>query len=174
LAIFGGNTHNDQILHQLAQTTNANQTFVYDANTALHWSDIGARFGADTSIPLASWLSASLGGYVGFAHRGVSFSGNDAGDGNFLTHSASAVAVDQTTTAFVANIEGGVNVRPWSTSDVTFRAFGGAYFDNRVPGVSSPSFTVTPVLTAVTAPAGILFASETNIYAGAGVMVRFR
>jgi hypothetical protein len=180
VAVFGGEGRNEQTLNQaLTQFLGGGilNTGSYGASTALHWDDLGARAGLDANVPLTSWLSVGLGGYVGFAHRDASLSGSDVATSNVAVFAGnSAIAASATTTAFVANVEGGVSIKPWTSHDVTFRLFGGADFDNKVPGISPTSFVgaaTAPGGPTSTTPAGILFTSETNVYAGGGLLVRF-
>jgi hypothetical protein len=104
-------------------------------------------------------------------------SGSDVATSNVgVFAGTSAIAASATTTAFVANVEGGMSIKPWTSHNVTFRLFGGADFDNKVPGVSPTSFVgaaTAPGGPTSTTPAGILFTSETNVYAGGGVLIRF-
>jgi hypothetical protein len=180
VAVFGGEGRNEQTLNQAFTQFLGGailNTGNYGASTALHWNDLGARAGLDASVPLTSWLSVGLGGYVGFAHRDASLSGSDVATSNVgVFAGTSAIAASATTTAFVANVEGGVSIKPWTSHNVTFRLFGGADFDNKVPGISPTSFVgaaTAPGGPTSTTPAGILFTSETNVYAGGGVLIRF-
>jgi len=182
LAVFGGEGRNAQSLTQaFSQLTGGAliNTGSYNASTALNWTDIGARVGLDASLPLNSWLSFGAGGYVGLAHRSVSLFGSDFGTATSpaIFDGTSVIAVSTGTNVFVANVEAGLNINPWERRDVTFRIFGGADFDNRVPGLSPANYSGTFggggfTLTSTT-PVGIAFFSETNVYAGGGVMVRF-
>ena len=74
------------------------------------------------------------------------------------------------TTAFVANAEAGAAIKV--TPLAAIRGFVGVNYDNRVPGISSPSFTGSVNAPTTRTPAAILFAHETSYYAGGGIFVR--
>jgi hypothetical protein len=59
----------------------------------------------------------------------------------------------------------------WWTPAVTLRAFGGVNYDNRVPGITNPTFPDSAP-TSMT-PAAIYFANETSYYGGGGFLARF-
>ena len=139
--------------------------------TSLKWDDIGVRGGLDVSVPVTNWLTVGVGGYLGLAQRHTSLTGNDVNVSSLaLFNGASAIAVSSDTTAFVANLEGGLNITPMR--NVTLRGFAGVNFDNRVPGISPAAFG-GGLLAPTARPAGITFVSESNVYAGGGLIVRF-
>jgi hypothetical protein len=174
LAVFGGSSRNDQTLNQsLAQTNFAGPTansLTYDASTSLRWNDVGGRFGLDTTVPLNGWLAWNASGSVGLADRSVSLSGTDSVLQNSKT---SSISVSTGTTALVANLESGFTLKP--TPWLSLRAFGGISFDDRVPGISSPT-AVSLVIPGGLVPgtaASISFSHETSYYAGGGASWKF-
>jgi hypothetical protein len=174
LAVFGGSSRNDQTLHQsLAQTNFAGPTadsLIYDASTSLRRNDVGGRIGLDTTVPLIGWLAWNASGSVGLADRSVALSGTDSLPQNSRT---SSISVSTGTTALVANLESGFTLKP--TPWLSLRVFGGISFDDRVPGISSPT-AVSDILPTGLVPgtaAGINFSHETSYYAGSGASWKF-
>jgi hypothetical protein len=177
LALFGGHTNSHQTLSETFSRTSmgffAAQTGSYAASTALGWTDFGGRIGLDANIDVNSWLTLGAGGYVGVASRTASLSGSDVASSapTDIFNGTSAVSAGASTTAFVANGEVGAAVRV--TPLAVIRGFAGVNFDNRTPGISSPSFTGFFAAPTSTTAAGILFNSQTSYYAGGGLVVRF-
>lgn len=176
LALFGGDGRNhqnfSQLLNQFVSGT-LNDTTTYNASTALDWTEFGGRFGLDTTINLNERVAFGLGGFAGLADRRVSLSGSDNGSspgfgggpiGAFS--GASTILATTSTTAFIANAEASLTFK--ATQMMSVNIFAGLNYDDRVPGVSSPTFTAT-----ATTPAGIKFQAETSYYAGGGVKIRF-
>src|SRR5262245_53702714 len=114
VAVFGGHSRNNQTLAQIGGTAGPNP-LSYSAQTALGWTDVGARAGLTATIPLTSALSFGIGGSLGGVARDVSLSGNDfefINVGGVITlPNASGIAASASTTAFVANAEGSVTYR---------------------------------------------------------------
>jgi len=152
VALFGGSNRSSQTL---------SQTFL----------QTGGGF-VDAIAPVTNWLSWSFAGSVGLADRMALLTGSDSASSTaFVFNGASAISTSATTTAFVANLESGFAIKPMPS--VTLRAFGGVNFDNRVPGVSAPSYA-GPILAPTGATsAAISFSSETSYYAGAGAIWKF-
>jgi hypothetical protein len=172
--VFGGSSRNDQTLNQsLAQTNFAGPTansLTYNASTSLSWNDVGGRVGLDTTVPLTGWLAWNASGSVGLADRSVSLSGTDS---VFQSGRTSSISVSTGTTALVASLESGFTLKP--TPWLSLRAFGGISFDDRVPGISSPT-AVSLIFPAGLVPgtaAGINFSHETSYYAGGGASWKF-
>jgi hypothetical protein len=172
--LFGGTSRaNQSVTQALAQlgvaTTN---TVNYTANTSLRWTDVGARFGLDASVPLTSMIAVGIGGWVGVAGRATKLSGSDAAIGSpglGPSSGARAITASDNTTVFLANAEAGFASR--LTPSVTFRGFAGINYDNKVPGIANPTFgsafSATPV------PGSIYFAHETDYYVGGGLNAKF-
>jgi hypothetical protein len=175
VAVFGGNSHNNQSFAQtLSQFLGGalTNTGTYGAITALHWNDIGARAGIDSTVPVNSWLSWSFAGWVGIAARDVSLNGTDVAASTLGMAGVSALSTSATTTAFIANAETGFSVKV--TPATTLRGFVGVNFDDRVPGITAPTWTSLTGFTELGAtPAAIRYSSETSYYAGGGVTVKF-
>jgi hypothetical protein len=101
----------------------------------------------------------------------VSFTGSDSGFadlGGGIGPLPSSIALGQTTTAFVANVETSVIFKlapSWS-----LRAFGGLDYDNKVPGILAPGVNL---LGGVGTPAAIKYQAETSYYAGGGLTAKF-
>jgi hypothetical protein len=180
LAVFGGHSHSNQTLS--AQGFDDPTGIVvndYTAQTALGWTDVGARAGLTATIPVTDSLSFGLGGTLGGAARDVSLAGNDLSflnaGGAILFPTASAINLNASTAAFLANAEGSVTWTP--ATNWALRIFGGANFDNAVPGVAAPVITsgifTGGGTTPTAAPASIKFEAETSFYAGGGVGVKF-
>jgi hypothetical protein len=178
LALFGGHSHNNQNLAQLQQFVGNLFFEPYYAQTSLTWTDWGARAGLTATIPVTTFMSVSLGGNLGGAARSVSLDGNDftyLGLFNFVNlATATAISTRASTTAFLANVEGSATFTP--AANWTLRIFGGANFDNSVPGVAAPVISGTPLGAAglpTATPASIKFEAETSFYAGGGMSVKF-
>ena len=176
LALFGGNSRNNQTLSETNLFPGAGNLSQYNADTTLNSRDWGGRFGMSGSVPVTTWLTFVAGGNVGLAARNVSLNGSDAtaatiGGTPFFFPNSSSISVSQTTAAFVANAETSVIIRlapKWS-----LRAFAGLNYDNKVAGVSAPAI-VLPIGTGGTStPAGIYYQAETSYYAGGGLSVKF-
>ena len=174
VALFGGSNRSSQTLSQTFLQTGLGfvDNGTYGASTALAWNDFGGRIGLDAIAPVTNWLSWSFAGSVGLADRMALLTGSDSASSTaFVFNGASAISTSATTTAFVANLESGFAIKPMPS--VTLRAFGGVNFDNRVPGVSAPSYA-GPILAPTGATsAAISFSSETSYYAGAGAIWKF-
>ena len=180
LAVFGGHSHSNQtVSEQGADDPTGTSLNVYSAQTALGWTDVGARAGLMATIPVTQSVSFGLGGTLGGASRDVSLRGNDLSaliaNGAILFPTASAIDLNASTAAFLANAEGSVTWTP--AANWALRIFGGANFDNAVPGIAAPVITSGifngrgPTPTA--APASIKFESETSFYAGGRIGVKF-
>jgi hypothetical protein len=180
LAVFGGQSRNNQTFAQAFTQSNAGTGVVtntgsYNAGTSFSWNDFGARLGLDTDLAITPWMSAGVGGYVGFAARSVSFSGNDVAASAPLTvvfAGSSALSTSANATPFLANAEAHVTVNPMA--NIAIRAFAGLSYDSRVPGLAGPGFAgsfFAPAITTI--PASINFTDLTSYYAGGGVTVRF-
>lgn len=175
LAVFGGNTHNDQNLSQAFTQFLAGATFnsgTYSASTALRWTDAGARAGLDLSVPVTGALTFALGGWVGGASRTVSLSGSDVSHFSIaIFNGTSTVSAGDSRGVLLANAEVGLAyaINPI----VTLRGFGGLDYDGSVPGVVGPSLTGNIGAPTARTPAGIGYAAETSYYAGGGFAARF-
>ena len=172
MALFGGRTNVDQRLSQSlidnALGPLANQDYV--ANSALHWTEWGAKFGIDTTVPLGNGgLALGLGGYIGLAQRNVSLSASNQAAQAALP--ASTLNVEANKGAFLANAETSLIYRPSQT--VSFRAFVGLNYDSDVPGIEGPVPPATFIAGVQATPASIKYASETSYYAGGGLTVKF-
>jgi hypothetical protein len=169
VAVFGGATRNRQNFSQQAVDT-APPFASYAASSDLDWTDWGVRLGLDVTAELGAGFAVGLGGSVGTARREASLSATD----QFFTGAtvfSSAIAADKSVTPFLANAEASLIFRRDST--VTVRAFAGLNYDNRVPGISAPTFTGPTGLPTSITPASIKFESETSWYVGGGVTVKF-
>jgi hypothetical protein len=177
--VFAGNTRNNQTFSQTVQTppnsNNAVPLFsTYAANTSLKWTDYGARFGLEGRLPVHPWVTLALGGSVGWAQRQTDFVGNDVVNCGFLSivcPNASTFGANASKTAFLANVEGSVIVGQgggWKG-----RLFAGANFDDSVPGLSSNSYTGSVFAPTSVTPAGIVYSSQTSLYAGLGIAYRW-
>lgn len=170
--VFGGDSRNAQSLSQ-AFTQSLGGAFGYNASTLLKWTDFGGKFGLDASWDINSWLTLGAAGFVGGTFRSTSLSGADSfADPGFPPAAlASSIASSATTGAFIGNAELGLASKVMAGT--TLRAFVGLNYDNRVPGISAPSFA-GPVFTPTgTTPAGIKYESETSYYAGGGLVIAF-
>jgi hypothetical protein len=177
IALFGGQSQSHQTLSEtftrLPSGAFVLQNGNYASSTSLSWTDFGARIGLDANVDVNSWLTLGVGGYVGFATRTASLSGSDVASSAPTTifNGASVISAGAGTTAFVANAEVGAAIR--ATPFAAIRGFVGVNFDNRVPGIASPSFTGSFGAPTSATPAGVSFNSQTSYYAGAGVVLRF-
>jgi hypothetical protein len=171
LAVFGGKSRNAQTLSQSMVIPGS--VTQYGANTTLDWTDWGGRAGLAGSVAVTNWLTLVAGGNGGLAARRVSLVGSDSafadlGGGVILGPFPSSIALSQTTTAFVANVETSVivGIAPgWS-----LRAFTGLNYDNKVPGVLAPGVNMAG---GASTPAGIKYHGETSRYTGGGLTVKF-
>jgi hypothetical protein len=176
VVLSGGSSRSRQSVSQTFLQTGGGGTDngTYGANTDLTWNDFGGRIGLDAVAPVTNWLSWSFAGSVGLADRMASLTGSDSaantGAVPGVFNGGSAISASAMTTALVANLESGFAIKPMPS--VTLRAFGGVNFDNRVPGITAPSFTGS-VFTPTSTAASISFSSETNYYAGAGAIWKF-
>jgi hypothetical protein len=175
VAIFGGNSHAGQTLSQSFTQFDlgaVDDTGTYTANTSLGWTDIGGRAGLDVSAPLTNAFTVGLGGWIGFAGRFTSLSGNDSASdtgGDFT--GASTISTSATKGVFLANAEAGMAYS--ITSMLTLRGFAGLNYDGSVPEITHPTLGGTaPAATSIT-PAGIGYAQETSYYAGGGLLAKF-
>ena len=167
LGLFGGNVQYDQTLAQTLASSVGPSPILYNAATSLHWTDLGGRLGLEGKVAIHPWVTLGLGGWVGWTDRWIDFAGNDSFSipGVTLT---SSIAESATKTAFLANLEASVMVRP--TPAWMARAFIGLNYDDSVPGISTPSKIVgSPSGT----PSGIFYAKETSYYAGGGAAYSF-
>jgi len=173
VAVFGGSSHNNQTFNQTFFQTVFNNSGSYAASTALTWNDFGGRFGLDATAPIANWVAWNFTGSVGLADRRVSLTGSDAASstGGAVFNGASAISTSATTTAWVANVESGFSFKPMPS--LTLRAFGGVNFDNRVPGISAPSYAGSILGPSGGTSSTINFSSETSYYGGGGVIWKF-
>jgi hypothetical protein len=175
LAVFGGNTHNDQNLSQTFTQFLTGATFrtgTYSASTALRWTDAGARAGLDFSVPVTGALTFAVGGWVGGASRTVSLTGSDISTFSIAAfNGTSTVSAGDSKGVLLAN--GEVGVAYTFNPIVTLRGFGGVNYDGSVPGVVGPSLTGNIGAPTTRTPAGIGYAAETSYYAGGGFAARF-
>jgi hypothetical protein len=174
-AVFAGNARTDQSLTQaFTQVSGAavTDTGTYAASTSLHWTDIGGRVGIDLALPLTNALTLGTGGWVGMAARHATLSGSDTASSTpvAIFNGNSAISTGADVTTILANVEAGLALQV--TSMITLRGFAGVDWDNRVPGISIPSFTGSVNAPTATTPAGIHFNTETSIYAGGGFKVK--
>jgi hypothetical protein len=175
LTVFGGNTKNDQNLSQRRFIPNINGLLLetYDVNSALAWTDVGARARIDATIDVTSWLAVSLGGSIGTAYRNASLSANDLHTLNLVAIPPSATSATSSTTVtpFLANLEASLIMKVLPKTEI--KAFAGLNYDSRVPGIAAPSYSGPVVLNSQGSPASIYFQSETSFYAGGGLTMRF-
>jgi hypothetical protein len=174
VAVFGGEGRNNQSTTSIytVSTAPAPRASIYDANTSLHWTDVGARAGVDFTVGLSSAFSVGVGGWIGGASRRATLSGSDSYLDTilgFYNGASTITGIARDTTAYLANVEGGVAFKP--TPNLMLRAFGGANFDSSLPGVASPTMNGFP--TTVRTPAGISFNSQISYYAGGGLTWAF-
>ena len=170
VAVFGGATRNRQTYSQQAVDVGGPPFARYAVSSDLDWTEWSARLGLDAMAELGAGFALGLGGSVGTARRETSLSATD----QFFTGAtffSSAITAEKSVTPFLANAEASLIFRRDPT--ITVRAFAGLNYDNRVPGISTPTFTgPTGAPTSITA-ASIKFESETSWYAGGGVVVKF-
>ena len=172
LALFGGNTRNEQFFSQTRFFPTGAFGNLYQASTDLDWTDWGARVGIDTTTELTPWLALGLGGSVGVARRSVSLTASDLFTPSAFAPGRSAISVDSSTTPFLANAEASVIVKP--LPNMALRAFAGLNYDSRVPGIVAPTFpTGASVVSQGGSPASINFQDETSWYVGGGMVVKF-
>jgi opacity protein-like surface antigen len=173
LAVFGGEARDDHTLAQIAALSVTPRIATYNANTSLHWADVGARVGLDLKVDVTPRLALGVGGWAGFADRRASLSGSDVAVDNIIAgflSGASTISTTANATPLLANAEAGLAFK-WIPA-LTVRGFVGLNYDSKTPGVSSPSFSgsIGPL---PKMPAGIAFRSETSYYAGGGVSWAF-
>jgi hypothetical protein len=179
LTVFGGAARNSQSFSQQLLslfTTPPGLVYGYTASSSLDWKDWGAKLGLVTKLDLTNSLALGLGGSIGFAGRLASLAAADtcvpASTTCFFPLSpSSAISTSATTTAFLANAEANLTMRPLPRAAIT--AFAGVNYDGRVPGISAPTFSVSGLLPVTGTPAGIKFESTTSYYVGGGVTVTF-
>jgi hypothetical protein len=176
-ALFGSNSRANQSFTQvftdMLTGVGVISTGTYAASTTLNWTDLGGRVGLDVNAPLTNALTFGIGGWVGAAARTVSMTGNDtaASAPPPVFNGASAISAGANKGVFLANAEAGFAYR-W-TPVVTLRAFGGVNYDNKVPGITNPTFAGSVNAPTSATPANIYFANETSFYGGGGFLVRF-
>ncbi len=152
----------------------------YAARVNLHSDDIGGKLGLNLKLPIASGLTAALGGSVALVDRDTSLRGSDFFVSNvpglipsppqpspFLT----SISSNKNTAAFLSNVEGSLNFQIMPA--VSLRIFGGMNYDNSVPGVKAPVFFGGLFAPTGGTPARITFVSEISYYGGAGFVVHF-
>jgi hypothetical protein len=176
--IFGGVAHTNQNLTQQSFFPGVGPLFSYNESSSLKWVDVGPKLGVDTTATILPWMAIGLAGNIGLAERFVSLS---AVDGSAVVPAfaaftpfpaATAIGPSTSTTAFVANAEADLTIRP--LRNVELRGFAGLNYDNRVPGVSAPVIVgIAGFVGTQGTPAGLKFASETSYYAGGGITVKF-
>lgn len=178
LAVFGGNTRADQALVQsYTQVEGAGgllSSGSYRADTALNWTDVGARFGLDVKVPVTGSLTIELRNWIGAADRKTEFSGRDSitsTDGAFADPAGSAHWTNGRRTVFLANAEAGLAYR--FTPAGSLRAFAGLNYDGSVPGIAGPTFTGNFFFPDTAKPVTIVYASETSWYVGGGAAMAF-
>ena len=176
LAVFGGNSHNDQSL-SLISNNGFSPSFLdsYVASTQLRWADLGLKAGLKATIDVTKSIKVGLGGSVGVSDRNVQLAGNDlyVSLGGAPYSLGSSIGLSTARAALLANLEGSLEFRPWR--NVALRTFAGLNFDNSVPGIQAPSYNaaaITPSSLGII-PGSINFQSETSYYAGGGVKVSF-
>lgn len=171
VAVFGGSSRVNQTLSQTFAQFNAGgattSTGTYSASTRQRWSDVGARLGLDLAAPIpATPLTITISGWAGLAARRVDLNGSDVNSDTSTGTNASAISGSDSKAVFLANVEGRVSYA--FARNVTVRVFGGANFDSKVPGISTPGYA-GGLLTAVTPiPAQISYSAEIAVYGGAG------
>lgn len=172
LAVFGGNTRNNQTAAQVLGLSNvAGRSATYNANTSLRWDDVGARAGLDLTVDVNSWAAVGIGGWAGFASRRASLSGSDVVVDTligFLNGASTVSGLGANATPFLANAEAGLAFKPFPALIV--RGFVGLNYDSRVPGIATPTFVP---FTGARTPASISFGSQTSYYAGGGLTWAF-
>jgi hypothetical protein len=140
----------------------------YAADTTLEWHDWGARAGLDGKLEVTPWMTIGLGGTIGLVRRDVDFAGSDTYNAPFA---ASSISRSTDTTAFLANAEASITLRPAPAAAV--RAFAGLNYDSRVPGILPASYTGSYIAPTSITAANILFSHETSWYAGGGMVITF-
>jgi hypothetical protein len=169
LAVFGGNSHNDQSL-AVINNNGFSPSFLdsYVASTQLHWADVGLKAGLKATIDVTKSIKIGLGSSVGVADRNVQLAGTDlyTAIGGAPYSLGSSIGLSVGRAALLANLEASLEFRPWRA--VALKAFAGLNFDNSVPGIQAPSYNTTSII-----PGSINFQSETSYYAGGGVVVSF-
>jgi hypothetical protein len=170
VTLFGGNARNSQSFTQVQQFGGITAT--YNANTRLDWTDVGGRVGLNGAWNVNNWFTLGAGGFVAGAYRATSLAGTDVLGASVALPvlGPTSISPNSSTGDFMANAEVGASVK--LTAGTWFKAFAGLNFDNRVPGISAPSFS--GIQNAATPhPAGISYASETDYYAGGGLVIKF-
>jgi hypothetical protein len=167
-ALFGGNSENKQTLSQTMTQVLGGFVATYNANTSVRWDDVGGRVGLDVNVAVNNALAIGIGGWIGATGRNTSLSGTDQTTG--LESAATAISLHDTTTAFLANAEAGF--AHTLTPTITVRGFVGINYDNKVPGITIPTFLPHPGA-AISVPVGINYSHETSYYAGAGLIWNF-
>jgi hypothetical protein len=173
VATFAGRSVIEQRFSQNLVGAPVNQPTDYSSLTTVHWTDFGGRAGLDVKFKIADWITTGIGGTAGIARRRATLSGNDVSQVAGLGGPAlSSIGAATTTSAFLATGEINLEVRP--TSALIVHSFAGLRYDNKVPGISSPSYTgaIAGPPTSTTA-AGLTFSAETSFYAGGGVLLKF-
>jgi hypothetical protein len=177
-SVFGGNTRADQTLAQTFTITTGGGVEVeratYSASTKLHWRDFGARAGLNLSSAVTPALTVGIGGSIAGAARHVSLSGNDSSNStdpaNFIVGSSS-LSLSDSRTVLLANLEANAVYR---LSPMTaLRGFVGLNYDGDVPGIAAPFYTGSVSAPTSRNAASIVYASQTNYYAGGGLVVKF-
>jgi len=177
-AIFGGTSRARQTLTQSftqirIATGAVENAGTYVADTTLRWTDVGARVGLETSVALAPAWTVGISGWVGAAGRNTHFTGTDAGGSTPLPifNGVSFIGTSDTRNVVLANAEAGFAYRVFPA--VVLRGFAGLNYDNRVPGITGPSYTGNVNTPTTRTPASIYYRHETSYYAGGGVLWTF-
>jgi hypothetical protein len=169
LAVFGGNSHNDQSL-AVINNNGFSPSFLdsYVASTQLHWADVGLKAGLKATIDVTKSIKIGFGSSVGVADRNVQLAGTDlyTSIGGAPYSLGSSIGLSASRAALLANLEASLEFRPWRA--VALKAFAGLNFDNSVPGIQAPNYNTTSII-----PGSINFQRETSYYAGGGVVVPF-
>ena len=167
--VSGGETRSEQAFSQTWYAAGANTGLGYSANSAMRWTDWGARAGLDAKFSLTNWLILGIGGNAGFAVRSVSRAANAVCGCAGVTEAPTMIAASDTVIPFVGNVEASFALKP--NSSITLRGFGGLNYDSKVPGISAPSHSGPVAVSTFGTPAGIKYEALTSWYAGGGLAV---
>lgn len=182
LSVVGGEGDDDfgltQNLAQFAGGVFDGNTEFYSTSVRLHWRDIGAKGGLNLNVPVNNWLSLGLGASAAGVGRSASLAGSDLfALPTFglappqVSPLISAVTRRASTAALMSNVEGSLNIVP--LPGVTIRLFGGATYDDALPGVRSPTWTGPATAQTSGTPVAIKFVGRGSLYGGAGMVFHF-
>ncbi len=172
--VFGGQNVTDyKMRSQIYVVAQVPPFFINQENERLRTSEVGGNLGLRLAYEATPWLSVFARGQAGFAHKRVSYRGDDcfsitpnideaaACDGSFFV---SSVSGRRQTVAFVGGWEGGIELHHFGP--VALQLAGGAEYDSRVPSIRKPNL-------ADLSPASIRFSATVNYHATLIARIRF-